>query len=240
MSTRDAILEFRRDYAERFGTENPSTASDVGQILGLQEARLLAVALLLEVAPEVLLPVLDRLVWDSDLSDQALSTAWSDLHPQKAAWPKGYWESFGPVCDDFAAPPDTITLGPEAMAAFIATLMAPPPLNDALRRAFGRWALLSRLAKGEMEFEAGEVQPASEVFRAIRLRSRAPTESEEIEVMKEASEEVREVRRHRQNRTPEEQAEFDAAIKKVVESFPPRSDDDFDSLVKALLEKWKR
>ena len=210
MSTRDAILEFRRNYAERFGTENPSTASDVGQGLGLQEARLLAVALLLEVEPEVLLPVLDRLVWDSDLSDQALSTAWSDLHPQKAAWPKGYWESFGPVGDDFAAPPDTITLGPEAMAAFIAALKAPPPIAPALQRAFNRRAMLTLLAQGEAELDAGEVQPASEVFNQIRQR------------------------------TPEERAELNAAIKKVVESFPPRASDDFSEIASALEALWRK
>ena len=170
MNPRDEILKFRHECTGRYGTENSSTPSDVGQILGLQEARLLAVALLLEVEPEALLPALDRLVWDSDLSDRALSTARGDLRPQKAAWPGGYWESFGPVGDDFAAPPDTVTLGSEDMATFIAALKAPPPLADALRRAFERWALLLRLAEGEAEFEAGEVRPATEVFREIRRR----------------------------------------------------------------------
>lgn len=210
MSTRDAILRFRHEYTGRYGTENSSTPSDVGQMLGLQEARLLAVALLLEVEPGVLLPVLDCLVWDSDLSDQALSTARGDLPPQKAAWPKGYWESFGPVGDDFAAPSDTVMLGSEALATFIAALKAPPPLADALRRAFNRWALLHQLSMGEMEFEAGEVQPASEVFNEIRQR------------------------------TPEERAALNSAIQRVVENFPAPANADFDAVVAALVAKWRK
>lgn len=75
MNTRQQILKFRQEYAERYGTQNPSMPSDLGQILGLQEARLLAVALLLEVEPEVLTQFLDRLVWESDLSGHHLWAA---------------------------------------------------------------------------------------------------------------------------------------------------------------------
>lgn len=74
MEALNQILRFRQEYAGRCG-ENPSLPSDMGQILGLQEARLQAMALLLEVEPEILTRFLDRLVWDSDLSEGHLSAA---------------------------------------------------------------------------------------------------------------------------------------------------------------------
>jgi hypothetical protein len=228
MSTRDEILKFRHEYTGRHGTENSSTLSYVGQTLGLQEARLLAVALLLDIEPEVLLPVLDSLVWDSDLSPQALSTARGDLRPQTATWPKDYWESFGPVGDDFATPSDMVKLNSLALAAFLAALKAPLPLADALRRAFERRALLLRLAEGEVEFASGEVRPATAVFRDIRGRTQVSAESEDVEEM------------DLPKRTPEQRAELNAAIQKVAESFPPRAADDFDAIAAALEAMWKK
>jgi plasmid maintenance system antidote protein VapI len=75
MDTRNQILRFRREYVGRYGTMNSSLPFDIGQILGLQEARLQVMALLLEVDSDTLTRFLDRLVWESDLSESHLSAA---------------------------------------------------------------------------------------------------------------------------------------------------------------------
>lgn len=73
--TQNAVLAFREDFRDRYGLANPSTPSNVGQMLGLAQARLQALALLLEAEPAVVAKLLDQLVWEADLSEDALSAA---------------------------------------------------------------------------------------------------------------------------------------------------------------------
>ena len=69
------ILLLRSHYLDRFCPRNPSVPSDVWQFLALCEARLMVLSLLLEVEPQDLEQWLDKLVWFSDLSPQALDDA---------------------------------------------------------------------------------------------------------------------------------------------------------------------
>ena len=71
---RQAILAFRAAYLAPCGP-GPGTATEQGQALALQGARLQAVALLLEADPGRLAHFLDLLVWHSDLSVRHLDAA---------------------------------------------------------------------------------------------------------------------------------------------------------------------
>lgn len=71
----DAITElkaFRSNFEIRFGTSSRCTPSDIGQALALQRARLLAVSIILDIAPDLLEGWLDHVVWESELTYDAL------------------------------------------------------------------------------------------------------------------------------------------------------------------------
>ena len=70
-----SILAFRTESRDRYGSENLGHPSNVSQVLGLNKARILAMALLLEVAPKIVVDALDKLVWRADLSEETLAEA---------------------------------------------------------------------------------------------------------------------------------------------------------------------
>jgi len=77
MAPHNAIRAFLEEYPPtRYGTLEPP---DVGQLLGLAEARLQALALLLKRDPERLRQALDHLVYRTDLAEPALAEARKSL-----------------------------------------------------------------------------------------------------------------------------------------------------------------
>lgn len=72
---RQKILGFRGDFLDRYGTEDPSLVSDVGQVLALYDARLQMVCLLLDVKPEIFIRWLDKLIWHDSLSEETIDSA---------------------------------------------------------------------------------------------------------------------------------------------------------------------
>lgn len=93
---RKAILAFRENHRDRYGLGNASTPTGLGQMFGLSEARIQALALLLEAEPAEIISLLDKLVWQADLSKKSLSAAraeaglpnpvWSCLNSDKKAY----------------------------------------------------------------------------------------------------------------------------------------------------------
>jgi hypothetical protein len=69
----ESILQFRADYQGSFG--DPSQLSGAGPTLRLQEARLQALSLLLDVDPVAVTSWLDDQVWHSSLTEQSLDVA---------------------------------------------------------------------------------------------------------------------------------------------------------------------
>ncbi len=177
MITRNQILKFRQEYAGRYGTQNPSLPSDVSQILVLQEARLLAVALLLEVEPEVLTRFLDRMVWESDLSEHHL---WAARNESGLPNP-------------------------------VLSLLNAPGLHRT-----PDWPMLRDL------LGAGSVE----------------ARRDDEKLMEEINAEVREVRRQRRDRSPEEQAALRVVAARMREQFTPWSPEEWEEVRKALEAKW--
>lgn len=93
---RKAILAFRENHRDRYGLGDASTPTGLGQMFGLSEARMQALALLLEAEPAEIISLLDKLVWQADLSEHSLSAAraeaglpnpvWSCLNSDKKAY----------------------------------------------------------------------------------------------------------------------------------------------------------
>jgi predicted transcriptional regulator len=76
---------------------------------------------------------------------------------------------------------EPIQLTPEDQAALAESILNPPPLAEALRRAFERREQrLQILAAGEREVEAGLVEPVDVVFRRIRTQG-LEAAAEEVE-----------------------------------------------------------
>ena len=96
LNLRKAILAFREDFRDRYDTDHPITTTKVGHLLALAEARLQALGLLLGAEPEEVTYLLDKLVWQADLSEDALNAAraeaglpnpvWSCLNSNKNAY----------------------------------------------------------------------------------------------------------------------------------------------------------
>lgn len=103
MNPRESIRAFLEEYPpDRYGTTQPS---GVGQMLGLGEARLQALALLLKRDPEKVREILDDLVYRTDLGEPALAEARKSLglldrktlpellegaEPGPTKWPPGH------------------------------------------------------------------------------------------------------------------------------------------------------
>jgi len=75
MTLIQAIQAFRDDYRQRYGTWSDSLPSDVGQLLGQAKAHQQALSLLLNVDFEKLQIILNRLIYETDLSESALAEA---------------------------------------------------------------------------------------------------------------------------------------------------------------------
>lgn len=75
LEVKQALLTFRNANAERIGNAGSAAPPDIGECRELTLARLQAVALLLEFDPHALDAFLDKLVWESDLSERSLVAA---------------------------------------------------------------------------------------------------------------------------------------------------------------------